>query len=126
VGKSDVALRLLQRGWRLLSDDQTHVVVRDGVAQASSPLSISGMMEVRGVGVVSIPGAATSGRDYAVALVVDLVNDPSQVERLPDLLTCDVMGVSLPCVRVYGFAASAPDVITVALEVALGHRSVFC
>src|SRR5690242_16329827 len=53
-GKSDLALRLLDRGFTLVSDDQT-IVRRDGNRLiATAPPTIAGKLEVRGIGIVDI------------------------------------------------------------------------
>src|SRR6185369_13552251 len=53
-GKSDLALRLLDRGFSLVSDDQTLVRVDGGRLLASPPQTIAGKLEVRGVGIVEM------------------------------------------------------------------------
>ena len=53
-GKSDLALRLLDRGFTLVSDDQT-IVSRDGDRLiASAPPNIAGKLEIRGIGIVDM------------------------------------------------------------------------
>jgi serine kinase of HPr protein (carbohydrate metabolism regulator) len=76
-GKSDLALRLLDRGFTLVSDDQT-IVRRDGDRLiASAPPNIAGKLEVRGIGIVEMNAAA----NVPVALLVELTSD---IQRLPD------------------------------------------
>jgi serine kinase of HPr protein (carbohydrate metabolism regulator) len=50
-GKSDLALRLIDRGAVLVSDDQTICQRRDGVLHATPPATIAGKIEVRSVGI---------------------------------------------------------------------------
>ncbi len=121
-GKSDLALRLIAEGARLIADDQTRIFVRDGFLRAACPPAIAGMMEVRGLGLVTVPGAALAEEAFPVALVVDLVTDAARVERMPDSLARRILGVEVPAVRVFSFAASAPQVVAVALEAVLGRR----
>src|SRR5437764_14856355 len=52
-GKSDLVLRLLQCGFTLVADDQ--VQIENGVGRA--PFGLAGMLEVRGLGIVSLPYA---------------------------------------------------------------------
>src|SRR3954447_22487577 len=53
-GKSDLALRLLDRGFTLVSDDQT-TIKRDGDRLiASAPPNIAGKLEIRGIGIVEM------------------------------------------------------------------------
>src|SRR5437899_1742790 len=76
-GKSDLALRLLDRGFTLVSDDQT-IVRKDGSRLlASAPPNIAGKLEIRGIGIVEM----NSVRDIPVALLVELTSD---IQRLPD------------------------------------------
>ena len=69
-GKSDLALRLLDRGFILVSDDQT-LIRRDGNRLvASAPPQIAGKLEVRGLGIMDMETAS----DVRVALVVELTS----------------------------------------------------
>lgn len=121
-GKSDLALRLIGGGARLIADDQTRIVRREGRLWASCPETIAGLIEVRGIGVVSAPGAATSAEDFPVDLIVDLSADPAAVERLPDPAVETLLGLDVPTVPVFAFAAAAADVVRVAHDVACGRR----
>src|SRR3954462_7314605 len=76
-GKSDLALRLLDRGFVLVSDDQT-IIKRDGDRLiASPPPTIAGKLEIRGIGIVDMETVT----NMPVALFVDLT---SEIQRLPD------------------------------------------
>src|SRR5687768_18567127 len=75
-GKSDLALRLIDRGASLISDDYTLVRRVDGRLLASAPATIEGKIEVRGLGLIDLPAA----RDIPIALFIDLDRPP---ERLP-------------------------------------------
>jgi HPr kinase/phosphorylase len=110
-GKSDLALRLIDAGARLVADDQTRLV-RDGDALlASCPAAIAGRIEVRGVGIVTVPTIA----EARVHLVVDLVM-PKAVERLPEPRGCVLAGLELPLLALTPFEASAPAKLRVALR----------
>ena len=76
-GKSDLALRALDLGFRLVSDDRTLVWSSDGAAFGRAPETLAGLLEVRGVGVLRVPALAFCRIDLAV-----LSGTP---ERLPDL-----------------------------------------
>ena len=109
-GKSDLALRLLDRGFTLVSDDQT-IVRREGDRLlASAPPNIAGKLEIRGVGIVEMETEA----DVPVALVVQLT---SEIERLPDdRRERPVLGVALPLVSVDAMTASAASKVALALD----------
>jgi serine kinase of HPr protein (carbohydrate metabolism regulator) len=109
-GKSDLALRLIDRGAELVSDDYT-IVRRDGMqARAAPGPNIEGMIEVRGVGLVRMPHST----DVPIAMIVSLNAD---VERLPDALsTRSIAGIAVPVVPVAPFEASAPIKVELALK----------
>ena len=75
-GKSDLALRALDLGFRLVSDDRTLVWSSDGAAFGRAPETLAGLLEVRGVGVLRVPALAFCRIDLAVV--------SGTPERLPD------------------------------------------
>jgi serine kinase of HPr protein (carbohydrate metabolism regulator) len=109
-GKSDLALRLLDRGFTLVSDDQT-IVRRDGDRLvASAPPTIKGKLEIRGIGLVEM----NTVNDVPVALFVELT---SEIMRLPDdRRERPVLGVNLPLVSVDALTASAASKVALALD----------
>ena len=109
-GKSDLALRLLDRGFTLISDDRT-VVRRDGDRLiASAPPQIAGKLEVRGIGIMEMETES----DVPVALLVELTSD---IERLPDdNRQRPMLGVPLPLISIDAMTASAPSKVALALD----------
>jgi serine kinase of HPr protein (carbohydrate metabolism regulator) len=109
-GKSDLALQLIDRGFTLVSDDQTIVQKRGERLHASAPATIRGKLEIRGVGIVPMPVV----EDVPVALVVELA---SVIQRLPDpsreRMIC---GLSVPLISVDAQTASAPSKVSLALD----------
>jgi serine kinase of HPr protein (carbohydrate metabolism regulator) len=109
-GKSDLALRLLDRGFTLVSDDQT-IVRRDGERLiASAPQTIAGKLEIRGIGIVEVDRVS----DVPLALIVELTSD---LLRLPD----DggerpILGVNLPLITIDALTASAPSKVAFGLD----------
>jgi serine kinase of HPr protein (carbohydrate metabolism regulator) len=79
LGKSDLALRLIEAGATLVADDRVMLSAVDGRLVAHPPPALAGLLEVRGIGLVELPYAS----DIGVALIVDLV-PPEVVDRLPD------------------------------------------
>lgn len=109
-GKSDLTLRLLDRGFTLVSDDQTIVRTAGGRLVASAPPNIAGKLEIRGIGIVEME--ATS--DVPVALIVELT---SEIQRLPDdARERPILGVSLPLITIDAMTASAPSKVALALD----------
>src|SRR3546814_16917096 len=89
-GKSDLALRLIDRGAKLVSDDYTIVRRKGKMLLASPPENIAGKIEVRGIGLVEM----THVSDVPVALVVQLFD---VVDRMPPTPELRVMaGISIP------------------------------
>lgn len=109
-GKSDLALRLLDRGFTLVSDDQT-IVQRSGARLiASPPANIAGKLEIRGIGIVDMAHESTA----EVALLVELTSD---IQRLPDdSRERPVLGVAVPLISVDAMTASAAAKVALALD----------
>lgn len=109
-GKSDLALRLLDRGFVLVSDDQT-IVRREGDRLlATAPPTIAGKLEVRGIGIVDVDRAG----DTPVALVVELRSD---IERMPDdSRERLILGIGVPLISVDAMTASAASKVALALD----------
>ena len=109
-GKSDLTLRLLDRGFTLVSDDQT-IVRREGDRLiASAPPNIAGKLEIRGIGIVDMETVS----DVPIALYVELT---SEIMRLPDdRRERPVLGVNLPLVSVDALTASAASKVSLALD----------
>jgi len=112
-GKSDLALRLLQTGGRLVSDDQTHLERRRRSLIATAPPSLAGMIEARGLGIVRLQRNQLLGR-APVGLLVDLV-PPGRIERLPDPQTETLLDITLPRLDLAPFEASAVQKLWLAL-----------
>lgn len=115
-GKSDLALRFL---WShpetaaLVSDDQVRIEMLEGLILAAAPPAIAGLLEVRGLGILSFPAL----RDVPLGLVVDLVG-PGDVPRLPPdpLPIAEIFGIRLPLLRLAPFEASAAAKLALALR----------
>jgi serine kinase of HPr protein (carbohydrate metabolism regulator) len=109
-GKSDLALRLLDRGFTLVSDDRT-LVRKDGERLiASAPPNIAGKLEIRGIGIVDMDTVS----DVPVALFVELT---SEIQRLPDEnRERPVLGVRVPLISIDAMSASAPSKVALALD----------
>jgi serine kinase of HPr protein (carbohydrate metabolism regulator) len=83
-GKSDLALRLIDGGAKLVADDQVELALdAAGRVMARAPATLSGLIEVRGIGILRMNAVRTA----PVGLVADLTPE-DQVERLPEAETC--------------------------------------
>jgi serine kinase of HPr protein (carbohydrate metabolism regulator) len=109
-GKSDLALRLLDRGFTLVSDDQTTIKREGERLIASAPPNIAGKLEIRGIGIVDMDVL----RDVPIALFVELT---SEIQRLPDdNRERPLLGVKLPLISIDAMSASAPSKVALALD----------
>jgi HPr kinase/phosphorylase len=114
-GKSDLALRLIDAGGKLIADDYTEVE-QDGAALiATGPATIRGLLEVRGLGVIEI-GAQPSARLVAAIDLVALAD----VDRMPEPLQVRILATRLPCFRLFAFEASAAAKVRLAVRLATG------
>ncbi len=111
-GKSDLALRLLDRGARLVSDDYTLLSARNGQLVATAPTTIAGRIEIRGLGILDWP--ALPEAPVLLALLLDTPPERMPPDPLP---TRGFAGVALPVLALAPFEASAP------LKVELAVRS---
>lgn len=107
-GKSDLALRLIDRGAVLVSDDYTVLEMRGGVLLASPPEIIAGRIEARGVGIVERLHVVA----VPVALLIDLGRAP---ERLPEPASVVIAGLAVPAIGLSALEASAPLKVEAAL-----------
>lgn len=102
VGKSDLALRMIDRGAQLVSDDYTELDVRDTVLFARPPALLRGKIEVRGLGIQ--PMNFVEG--VPVALFIALDESP---ERLPqDVVYKALLGIEVRKYALAGLEPSAP------------------
>jgi UPF0042 nucleotide-binding protein len=113
AGKSDLALRLIGAGAILVADDRVELTLVAGALTGAAPAAIAGLIEVRGVGLRRMTFLAAC----RVALVVDLV-PPGAVERLPAPESVELLGISVPHLKLDPFAASAPMKVELALAAA--------
>lgn len=118
AGKSDLALRLIDRGARLVADDQVALTAVGGRLVARPPAALAGRLEARGLGIVPVEHVA----EAPVALVVDLVA-PEAVDRLPEPASETLLGIGLPRIALAPFEASAAAKLRLVLAQATAHIS---
>ncbi len=102
-GKSALALQLMAHGAVLISDDRTSVRRCERALIATAPPSIKGLIEARGVGVLT----ADTCEAAFVRLVVDLAHE--EQERLPPMRRYNLLGETVPLlhnVKAAHFAAA--------------------
>ena len=111
AGKSDLALRLIDGGAMLVADDRTELIRKEGDLIARCPSTIAGKLEVRGVGILTLPYVSPA----TVSMVVDLVL-PKEVDRLPEAACVELLGEELRQISLAPFEASAPAKVRLVLE----------
>lgn len=109
AGKSDLALRLIDRGAALVSDDQVRLNVADGQLVAAAPETIAGQIEVRGLGIVVMAHRSP----MPVSLLIEL---GAPIERMPEPRTRELGGIGVPAIALDPFEAAAPIKAELALR----------
>jgi serine kinase of HPr protein (carbohydrate metabolism regulator) len=112
TGKSDLAIRMMVSGFRLVADDRVLVWTSGGRLFGKSTEPLSGLLEARGVGV--IPAAPLEFCE--IALLVLCRREPAEVERMPEAAPTDILGVALPQIELWPFEAAGPAKLRRALE----------
>jgi serine kinase of HPr protein (carbohydrate metabolism regulator) len=119
AGKSDLALRCLSLAptavigcpAMLVADDRIVLTRKGERLTAEAPATIRGKLEVRGLGIVTVPALASA----EVVLIADLIA-PERIERLPDPAPeTELMGVRLPLLHIAPFEAAAHIKLLLAL-----------
>lgn len=116
AGKSDLALRLIAAGARLVADDRVELSVENERLMARPPARLAGLIEIRNVGIVALPHAPQA----AIALAV-LLGTAENLPRLPGSQSYQPpAGINLPeklrppLIRLSASEASAPVKIAAA------------
>lgn len=110
AGKSDLTLRLIDRGAELVSDDYT-VLEHQGTALVGrAPDRIAGRIEVRGIGIVHLPFRS----EVTVQMMVRIEPTPDRLPERPELRR--IAGVDVPVVALPALEPSAPIKVELALR----------
>ncbi|MCW8306515.1 aldolase [Acidiphilium sp. PA] len=112
-GKSDLLLRLLDRGFSLVGDDQ--LVIENTRIRAATPLS--GLLEVRGVGIFQVPCQASAHLRLIVTLGIEAVRLPAPVAD---------PALNIATLTVDPRAPSAAIKIAWALDAICGRKTQYC
>ncbi len=92
-GKSALALQLIALGARLVADDRTRIVERDGWPWLGAPERLAGVVEARGVGLLRVPHLPA----VPLRLIVDM--GVAEAERLPRPASRAVFGQRIRYIR---------------------------
>ena len=112
-GKSDLALRLIDRGAILISDDVVFLETRDNAPILTVAPNIAGKIEVRGVGIANVDFLASA----PLRLVVKFVDVP---DRLPeDVAHTNIGDYVVPVSKLNPFEQSSAIKVEYALRAVL-------
>lgn len=99
IGKSTLALALLERGARLVADDQVLLSVEAGTLRATAPPVAKAAIEIAGFGIIRLTDIC---QQTDVKLVLHLTDEP--LERVAQsTLSMDYLGISLSQLNVPAF-----------------------
>jgi serine kinase of HPr protein (carbohydrate metabolism regulator) len=107
-GKSDLALRALGQGFRLVADDRVLLWADDGRLWGRAPDTLAGLIELRGLDVVRVEPVA-----FAEVVLIARLETP---DRIPEPRTEQVLGVVVPRLALAPFEATAPAKLSRAIE----------
>ncbi len=107
IGKSECALELIKRGHRLIADDAVDIKEIDGTLVGSCPYITSGMLEVRGMGIIDIPAiygtsSVLNTKTISIMISLNLWNENEEYDRLgidnefTDILNVPLRKITLP------------------------------
>ena len=110
MGKSDLALRLMQLGARLVADDRSQIWASGSQLYVRCPDTIAGKIEARTLGILDVPYLPMS----RVEIVIQLTHDA--IDRLPEPRKISLCDIDLPLLTLDPRPFSAPTLVVQALE----------
>ncbi|MEQ9518421.1 MAG: aldolase [Parvibaculum sp.] len=111
-GKSDLAFRLVkQEAALLVGDDHIDLGLEGGQLIASPKPGWMGKLELRGLGIITLPALDRA----PLCLVIDLVPRKA-VPRLPEPVFETLCGIQLPRLMLHGFDLTCPAKVSIALQ----------
>jgi Serine kinase of the HPr protein, regulates carbohydrate metabolism len=91
-GKSSLAINLLALGSKLVADDQCELIRKNNGFRISKPASLPKSIEIRGVGLVSVPMVNETSLGWVVNM------DEVEKERMPTPRFTEIGGLRVPTV----------------------------
>jgi HPr kinase/phosphorylase len=120
-GRSDMALRLIDEGAKLISDEQVEIE-RQGErlligAPAAMPARLKGYIEARGLGLAPVPHVDAP---LPLAWVFDMAT-AGEIDRLPTAQWAEYLGLRVPLLKLDPAAVSATAKLRLALRCGADH-----
>ena len=109
-GKSDLALRMIDTGATLISDDITICKKKLNEIYHFCPTQTKGLIEVREVGIMTVPFV----EKIKLRMVVRLTDE--NLDRLPKIKFIKILGIKIPFLKMDGKNISAVAKIKVKLN----------
>ena len=103
-GKSSLALSLVAKGARLVCDDRAHLQLKNKILMMTKPPSLPSALEVRGLGLISVPLITEARIDLVVDM--ELISDSRLGGHKMELF-----GVETPCVKGQNFYGLSDAII---------------
>lgn len=106
IGKSEVALELIMRGARLVSDDVVEIIKKNSDLYGTSPSLSRFYMEIRGLGIINIKdlfGVSAVRNRKKIEMLVEFVQwDKYQNDNIvfPKNEICEILGVQIPYIKI--------------------------
>ena len=110
IGKSDLALRMIDSGAMLIADDITICKKINNFIYLFSPEETKGLLEVREIGIITVPFI----ENIKLSLVVQLIDEENI--RYPENENCLILGIKVPKIKICGKNSSAVAKIKVKLN----------
>jgi len=95
-GKSDLALRLIDSGATLISDDVTICKKKKKEIFLFAPKETKGLLEVREIGIITVPFI----ENVKLSLLVELID--KEGIRIPKKTKKILLGVKIPKIEIFG------------------------
>ncbi|MBR1600754.1 MAG: HPr kinase/phosphatase C-terminal domain-containing protein [Alphaproteobacteria bacterium] len=112
-GKSDLALRLIEsKKAKLVADDVVELWEQNGKVKGCAPQNLAGLLEVRGIGIVTYSYIEKT----TVDVIVELKNSLDDIERMPLMQKEMIFGLEINKIDLYAKENSAPDKVVAALR----------
>ena len=116
AGKSALALRLMERGFLLVADDQVEITATEAGLLASAPAELAGLLEIRGLGVFERVAHAPARLVAAARL-----RPAATIARLPEPSRWRAQGLELPEFPLDAADVAAPERALWALRASMGQ-----
>ena len=103
-GKSDLALRMIMENKaKLVADDRVNLEVIDNKVVGRAPIELYKKLEIRNIGIALIDDTKEQSN---ICLCVELCKNRDELERMPCFESIDILGISIPKIKLYAFDCS--------------------